>query len=107
MNKVLPSFERLREMAVNDPDALERLRQEYVKAAINTAPEEYRGRLEGLQFQIDGQRRLAKTPMAACINISKMMHESLHQLRGFIDGKETVEEPKEDAVLLSFPRPAI
>mgnify|MGYP005989465803 CR=1 FL=1 len=110
MNKVLPSFERLREMAIKDPDALERLRQEYVQTAINAAPEAYRQRLEGLQFQIDGQRRLAKTPMAACINISKMMHESLHQLRGFIDGKEESETQEqtqqENAVVLSFPSTA-
>jgi hypothetical protein len=107
MNKILPSFERLREMAIQDPDALERLRQEYVKVAIDAAPSEYRSRLEGLQFQIDGQRRLAKSPMASCINISKMMHESLHQLKGFIDGKdEPIEEQKEEAMILSFPRSA-
>lgn len=96
-------------MALNDPDALERLRKEYVKSAINTAPEAYRGRLEGLQFQIDGQRRLSKNPMDACINISKMMHESLHQLKGFIEGKEDAHEPlekQEQAVVLSFQRPS-
>ncbi len=107
MNKLLPSFERLREMAIQDPDALERLRQEYVEAIINKAPEAYRLRLEGLQFQIDGQRRLSKNPMSACINISKMMHESLYQLREFIDGKAESKpsEQKDDAVVLSFPNP--
>jgi len=106
MNKILPSFERLREMALNDPESLERLRKEYVDSAIKAAPVEYRSRLEGLQFQIDGQRRLSKNPMAACINISKMMHESLHQLRGFIDGKEETEETKDNAIVLSFRRPS-
>lgn len=108
MNKILPSFERLREMAIQDPEALERLRQEYVKAAINDAPEEYRPRLEGLQFQIDGQRRLSKNPMSSCISISKMMHESLHQLRNFIDGKENEQQTeKKDAQILSFRSSAI
>jgi hypothetical protein len=107
MNTVLPSFERLKNMAINDPDALERLRQEYVQTAIQAAPSEYRNRLEGLQFQIDGQRRLAKSPMASCISISRMMHESLHQLKGFIDGKDKpIEAPKEEAVVLSFTRSA-
>lgn len=105
MNKTLPSFEQLREMALQDPESLERLRKEYIDAAINTAPIEYRSRLEGLQFQIDGQRRLSKTPMAACINISKMMHQSLDQLHGLIDGQEVNEEPKDNATVLSFQRP--
>jgi hypothetical protein len=107
VNKVLPSFERLREMAIQDPDALEGLRQEYVQAIIDKAPEAYRLRLKGLQFKIDGQRRLSKNPMSACINISKMMHESLNQLREFIDGKGENKPPqqKDEAVVLSFPNP--
>jgi len=105
MNKPLPSFERLREMAKTDPDALERLRQEHVKAAIEAAPEQYRQRLAGLQFQIDGQRRLANNPMSACITISKMMHDSLHQLKTYIDGDEVeAEASSESATVLTFNR---
>jgi hypothetical protein len=106
VNKVLPSFECLQEMAIQDPEALERLRQQHVAAAIKTAPEEYRSRLEGLQFQIDGQRRVSKNPMASCINISKMMHESLHKLRGFIDGanEDKGAQQEDKAIVLSFPR---
>lgn len=105
MNKPLPSFERLREMAEKDPDALERLRQEHVKAAIEAAPEAYRQRLEGLQFQIDGQRRLSNNPMSSCITISKMMHDSLHKLRNYIEGEEpeAIEEI-EEAKVLAFTR---
>ncbi len=108
MHKPLPSFERLLDMAKNDPDALERLRQEHVKATINNAPGEYRQRLSGLQFRIDGQRRLAKTPMSACIGISQMMHESLHQLKGYIDGEELPSnEEMQAATVLAFPQPVI
>lgn len=105
VSKVLPSFERLREMAIQDPDALERLRQEYIQAAINMAPEAYRHRLKGLQFQIDGQRRVSKNSMSACINISKMMHESLYQLQGFVNGQDESKQSvqKDEAVVLSFP----
>ena len=106
MYKLLPSFERLSEMALQDPDALERLRKEYIEAAINAAPEPYRNRLEGLQFQIDGQRRTSSNPMSACINISKMMHESLNQLRSFIDGDVEPEDNSEEATILSFPQPS-
>jgi hypothetical protein len=107
MNKPLPSFARLQEMAQQDPDALERLRQQHVKAAIEAAPEDYRKRLEGLQFQIDGQRRLAKSPMASCLTISKMMHDHLHQLKAVIEGQDSSEQVElEEAKVLSFPQQA-
>ena len=106
MNSTLPSFETLRKMALENPDALERLRQQHVKAAIESAPAAYRQRLEGLQFQIDAQRRLAKTPVASCLTISKMMHDSLHQLKSFIDeGNMNTSEPA-PATVLRFPRQA-
>ena len=107
MNKPLPSFARLRELAQQDPDALERIRQQHVKAAIEAAPEEYRKRLEGLQFQIDGQRRLAKSPMASCITISKMMHDQLHQLKAVIEGQDDAPAVEvEEATVLRFPQQA-
>lgn len=111
MTKPLPSFEWLRDLAEKDPEALERLRQQYIDETISEAPEHMRHRLKGLQFQIDGQRRLAKSPMASCIAISKMMHDSLHQLKGYIDGLEEGDEQlataAEPATVLAFnPRQA-
>src|SRR5690606_39594129 len=38
-------------------------------------------KLRGLQFRVDMERRRAKSPMAACIAISAMMHDSFDQLR--------------------------
>lgn len=92
-------------MAKQDPDALERLRQQHVKAAIDNAPEAYRQRLAGLQFQIDGIRRTAKSPMASCIHISKMMHDSLHSLKSYIDESNTpvAATPMAAAQVLAFP----
>ena len=105
MYKSLPSFEELREMAQRDPEALERLRLEQVNAAINSAPESYRQRLAGLQFQIDGTRRLSKSPMAACLSISKMMHDSLHELKAFIEEDENAQPValEQPAKVLAFP----
>ena len=105
MTKPLPSFEWLRDLAEKDPEALERLRQQYIDDTINDAPEHMRHRLQGLQFQIDGQRRLAGSPMASCIAISKMMHDSLHQLKGYIEGLEDGQEEvpvAESATVLAF-----
>jgi len=105
MYKSLPSYEELREMAQKDPEALERLRLEHVRATINSAPEKYRQRLSGLQFQIDGQRRLAKSPMAACLRISKMMHDSLHELKAVIEEEENPQPAltEDAATVLAFP----
>jgi len=92
MKKPLPSFERMMDMAKNDPEALERLRLDMVRDAINSAPEEYRQRLHGLQFQIDGKRLTSKNPMQACMEISRMMHDSLMELKTYINGLEGKEE---------------
>ncbi len=105
MQTTLPSFDMLLEMAKKDPDGLERLRQQHIEAAIKTAPDHYQPRLAGLQFQIDGARRTSKSPMAACLHISKMMHDSLHQLKSFIDEDEAPAQlaPLAEAKVLAFP----
>ena len=43
-------------------------------------PQEKRKRLQGLQWKVDQIRKLANTPMAACITISNMMRDSLSRL---------------------------
>ncbi len=81
MSITLPEFDTLREMAQNDPEGLERLRVQLCDQLIQNAPEAYRRKLRGLQFRVDMERRRAKSPMAACIAISAMMHDSFDQLR--------------------------
>lgn len=81
MRYVLPEFDQLREMAQKDPEGLERLRVQLCDQLIQSAPEAYRRKLRGLQFRVDMERRRAKTPMAACIAISGMMHDSFDRLR--------------------------
>ncbi len=81
MQRYLPNFDKLKEMAQNNPTELERLRIELCEQLIHEAPEQYRRRLRGLQFRIDMERRKAKSPMAACITISGMMHDSFDKLR--------------------------
>lgn len=81
MSITLPEFDTLREMAQRDPEGLERLRVELCDQLIQSAPEAYRRKLRGLQFRVDMERRRAKSPMAACIAISAMMHDSFDQLR--------------------------
>lgn len=81
MSYDLPEFDKLRDMAQNNPEQLEKLRAELCDQFIREAPEEHRRRLRGLQFRIDMERQRAKSPMAACIAISGMMHDSFDRLR--------------------------
>lgn len=113
MSVSLPDFNTLKAMAQNDPEGLEQLRRDQIEALIQSAPEGLRPRLRGLQFQIDSQRRLAKNPLQSCIQISRMMHDSFHQLREklhdvaqgklFEPGLEAEFDRVESAQIIAFP----
>lgn len=77
----LPDFDKLAIMAEQHPEKFEALREALIEETIATAQASSQRRLRGLQFQIDMERRKAKTPLAACIRISHLMHESLEELR--------------------------
>ncbi len=79
--KDLPEFDELMRLAKEDPEALERLRQEAIEDLISNAPEQHQRRLRGLQFQVDMERQKAKNPMDSCIKISRLMHDSFSKLR--------------------------
>lgn len=97
MNQELPEFDILMQLAERDPDQLEKIRHHMANSTINSAPRYLRPRLRGLQFQIDAARQLAKSPLAACIQISEMMHDSFEQLRIALNGaldEEPAEQPE-------------
>lgn len=77
----IPEFDQLKEMAQNNPEQLEALRLELIEETISLADESTQRKLRGVQFHIDMEIRRAKTPIAACVKISEMMHHSLNQLR--------------------------
>lgn len=85
----LPHFKILERMAKEDPEALEQLRLAHVEAIIAEAGVANERRLRGLQFQIDAIRRGSSNPMAACIRISKLMHDSLIDLNSVLQSEET------------------
>lgn len=81
MSTRLPAFDVLLDLARNDPEGLEELRQTLTSSIIDAAPTEAnRRRLRGLQFQVDMEREKAKTPLAATIRISELMCQSLADL---------------------------
>jgi Protein of unknown function (DUF3135) len=87
MEQDIPNFDTLLRIAEQNPNQLEELRCQLAQRTINQAPERLRPRLRGLQFQIDSKRKLAKTPLAACIALSNMMH------RSFVDLCDSVNNP--------------
>ena len=66
-------FDTWSAVARTDPQTFEEMRLAAIQAAIDSAPEANRERLRRLQWRIDQERRLARTPLAACVRISRMM----------------------------------
>lgn len=81
MNDILPEVDDLIRLAKDDPEALEQLRSKLCRQLIENAPEKYQRRLNGLQFQIDMERRRSKNELHCCIKISEMMLESYQNLQ--------------------------
>lgn len=104
MNSPVLDPQNLMEIARSNPEELERIRVREVEQLISRAPAHLKQRLRGLQFQIDCKRRLHKTPLGACIEISKMMFDSVYSLNEALHGRDS--EPyanKTQARLLEFP----
>lgn len=110
-------FDRWSQLAESDPDAFEVARLAAIDAMIASFPEESRDRMRRLQWRIDQERRLAKSPMGACIRLSKMMwrqllgegglRERLLGLGGDLGGAPAPErEPAGGARVLAFSRAA-
>lgn len=102
MRRKLPAFDVLVDMARNDPDRLEKLRQRLTRHVIDGATsEDKRRRLEGLQFRVDMERRKAGSHLAATIRISEMMCHSLADLH-----KSMVTPLAEEVELTEMPQKA-
>ena len=63
--------------ATSDPERFEALRLAAIEAVIAQAPPERRPRLRRLQWRIEQERRLARSPMGACVRLSQMMWRSV------------------------------
>lgn len=72
-------FDYWANLAKRDPEGFEVLRTQYLQDAIARSSPRHHRRLKGLQFQLDLERRRAKTPMAACLKFSELMMNSLHE----------------------------
>lgn len=68
-------------LARTDSEGFARRRLSRIQVAIERAPERSRYRLKGLQFRIDAECRLARTPLKACLRLSSMMWDSFFALK--------------------------
>lgn len=73
----LPSFDELRELSERDPEAFEILRADLIDNCIRHSSKRNHRRLRGLQFVIEARRRMARSPMAALLDLQAMMYDSL------------------------------
>jgi len=78
-------FEAWAKLARDDPQEFERRRELEIRKLIDARPD-LQHRLEGLQFRIDAERKLARTPLKACLRISSLMWNSFYDLKDQLDG---------------------
>ena len=97
IDKPLPSFEFLVELARDNPEQLDELQRRYTQANINSAPEHLRHRLRGLQFTIDNTLRGIKNPVARCVKLSQLMHQSFSQLHSALTEPVNYMDDKTEA----------
>jgi hypothetical protein len=110
-------FDSLQRLAEEDPASFEATRQAAIEGLIQSFPMENRERMRRLQWRIDQERRLAKSPMGSCIRISRMMWRQLLGDGGLRDrlgeladslqgGSEPTMAGTATARVLPFSRPA-
>lgn len=73
----IPSFDALRDLAERDPEGFEALRAKLIDDCIRRSSTRNHRRLRGLQFVIEARRRIARSPMAALLDLQAMMYDSL------------------------------
>jgi len=84
-------FDTWAEIAKTDPERFEEMRLELINDLFDQAPDHLKQRLEGQQWQIDQVRRQAGSPLAACIQISQKMWDSVYGEKGLLTA---LEEPQ-------------
>ncbi len=101
----LPSFDEMADMAKQDPEGLEALRNRLNQEVIDQARSEAaKRRLTGLKFQIDMELRRAPNAIASCIRMSQMMSESLLKMQLALKGQPIESVRNQTASVVDFSR---
>jgi len=75
-------FEEWEKLARLDKEAFEQQRKNYIQKYIDEIPESYRQRIVRIQWRLDMERKIAKSPLDSCINMFNQMWESLYGPQG-------------------------
>jgi hypothetical protein len=102
-------FDAWEELARKDPQAFELERKLLIERAIMKAPAGKQQRLRCLQWKLDQVRDLASTPMAACLQINRLLWEHICSERGLLHSLERLQTlgnqadaPESTAKILQF-----
>lgn len=82
----LPDHDFLSKLVRDDPKGYERLRRELIANLIDAAPERLKPRLRGMQFRIDSQHELSRSPLGLTISIYNDMWETFLKLNDSLHG---------------------
>lgn len=104
-------FEQWAELAHTDPEGFEASRSAAIEAAISRAPARTQARLRRLQWKVDQVRRISANPLAACIEMNKMMWDRfagegglVESLHGLQDGSPPPSRRPEPARIIPLRR---
>ena len=102
-------FDAWAELARSNPQAFELERKLLLERAIMRAPADKHQRLRCLQWKLDQIRNLASSPMAACLQINRILWENivsehglLHCLQHLQSGTQPDSSNQTPAKILQF-----
>ncbi|MDH5552026.1 MAG: DUF3135 domain-containing protein [Nitrosomonas sp.] len=85
-------FDHWVKVAEQDPEKFEEMRAALINDLMEQSPEQFRQRLEGLQWQIDQVRNKSSNPMESCIAISNKMWDHFYGEKGLISALKDPEK---------------
>lgn len=85
-------FDQWAIIAKDDPEEFEAMRRALINQMLEQTPDNIKRRLKGLQWRIDQERERSANPMASCLQISKMMWNSVLGDQGLLTALETPDK---------------
>ena len=95
------NFNEWSDLAKADPEEFERRRLQAIEETILAMPKTKQQRIRGLQWRIDQERKLCKSPIAACIKLSSMMWDTVVGEHGLLQSVKCLENPSESTLFTS------
>lgn len=96
----LPDFDTLKQLAKDDPKALDALQTKLSEEVINQSNNPQR--LRSLYFNIQQKMALCNNPYQRCITINNMMRSKLAILAELIENPEAFSEIDNKAKILAY-----